>query len=241
MCASATAYPRIICHVKQLVLDLIPTPAPSFDNFVVGQNAEARNALFGTACHSPPAKVIYLWGVSGCGKSHCLAAVDAQCGRPSSSLDTQGGESTLAATAQVLDPAIVLYDDVDRLNDDAQIALFNAINLRANRAGSCVLVAGKSAPRDLPLRPELTSRLGSGLVFQLHPLTDAEKAVALNMHAAARGFALPDDVINYLLRHSRRDMASLIAMLDALDHYSIETGREITLPLLRQLSQPPLV
>ncbi len=241
MSAAVTAYPRIICDVKQLVLDLIPTPAPSFDNFVVGRNAEARNALLKMVCQSPPAKVIYLWGISGSGKTHCLAAVAAQCGPYSPATGVQSAKPPSAVGVQAADSPIVIVDDVDALDDEAQIGLFNAINLRANKAASCVLVAGKLAPRDLLLRPDLTSRLGSGLVYQLHPLTDAEKAVALNMHAASRGFSLPDDVINYLLRHSRRDMASLIAMLDALDHYSIETSREITLPLLRQLSQPPLV
>jgi hypothetical protein len=33
-------------------------------------------------------------------------------------------------------------------------------------------------------------------------------------------------------------MASLISFLDALDRYSLETGREITLPLLRAMSTP---
>ncbi len=136
---------------------------------------------------------------------------------------------------------VMVIDDVGRLDDGQQIALFNAINERAIVANSCVIAAGNTAPRDLPLRPELTSRLGSGLVFQLLPLTDAEKALALNAHALSRGFKLSADVSGYLLRHSRRDMASLIAMLDALDQYSLETGREITVPLLKQLSQPALI
>jgi hypothetical protein len=33
-------------------------------------------------------------------------------------------------------------------------------------------------------------------------------------------------------------MASLISILDALDQYSLEMGREITLPLLKQMTQP---
>jgi chromosomal replication initiation ATPase DnaA len=36
-------------------------------------------------------------------------------------------------------------------------------------------------------------------------------------------------------------MASLIQMLNALDQHSLETGREITLPLLKEMSQPSLV
>jgi DnaA family protein len=44
-------------------------------------------------------------------------------------------------------------------------------------------------------------------------------------------------VLPYLLTHFRRDMPSLSAMLDALDRYSLETQRPITLPLLRELLQ----
>jgi DnaA-homolog protein len=44
----------------------------------------------------------------------------------------------------------------------------------------------------------------------------------------------------YLLRHARRDMASLISILDALDRHSLETGREITLPMLREMAQPSI-
>jgi DnaA family protein len=38
-----------------------------------------------------------------------------------------------------------------------------------------------------------------------------------------------------LLSHFKRDMRSLSTMLDALDQYSLETQRPVTLPLLRDL------
>jgi DnaA family protein len=126
------------------------------------------------------------------------------------------------------------------LSDEAQQALFDLINRQQMSCGLLV-AAGDAAPRDLVLRRDLASRLGSGLVFQLHPLSDAEKAEALNAHARSRGFLLREEVIVYLLRHARRDMASLIQMLNALDQHSLETGREITLPLLKEISQPSLV
>jgi DnaA-homolog protein len=217
--------------VKQLVLDLIPAPLPTFDNFVRGCNGEALEVLKQVSSNPsagapfrgrPPfggganaSKVLYLWGVSGSGKTHLVSAL------------------------KNAETAHVIVDGVERLNDAEQILLFNQIN-HVNQPGESgfVVATGSSAPRDLPLRPELTSRLGSGLTFQLHPLTDAEKAEALRAHAKARGFQLRDDVTQYLLRHARRDMASLISFLDALDRYSLETGREITLPLLRAMSTP---
>ena len=220
--------------MKQLVLSLIPTPQPSFDNLVVGRNQEALatlkqlNSNVGGHFQGICPKVVYLWGVSGSGKSHLLFSL-------ASSLSILIGVTTAETYP------IMILDNVERLDDASQIQLFNAINERALMQDGCVVVAGNVAPRDLPLRPELTSRLGSHLVYQLHPLTDTDKAAALNAHANARGFTLRDDVASYLLRHSRRDMASLMAMLDALDQYSLETGREITLPLLKQMSQPSLL
>jgi len=64
-----------------------------------------------------------------------------------------------------------------------------------------------------------------------------EKIAALDQAATARGFTLSPGVLPYLLTHFKRDMRSLSAMLDALDNYSLETKRPITLPLLRDLLQ----
>jgi DnaA-homolog protein len=223
----------IIRPVKQLVLDLIPAPLPTFNNFVPGRNTEALQASKDAALGAAAAKVVYLWGIAGSGKSHLAQAVGAL---PANRL-------LKPADINDLQPGINCHalDDVQTFNDAQQIALFNLINLH-NQPGSrsSVLVTGNVAPRDLPLRPELTSRLGSGLVFQMHPLSDAEKADALRAHARARSFTLRDDVNAYLLRHARRDMASLISILDALDRHSLETGREITLPMLREMAQPSL-
>lgn len=217
--------------VKQLVLDLIPAPAPTLANFVDGRNREALSAvkaLLDERARSG-AKIVYLWGAPGSGKSHLVRALSA----------TDGFCSRLPRPDE--EPARnYALDDVDRLDDEAQQALFNLINRLQEGAGA-LLATGGAAPRDLALRRDLASRLGSGLVFQLQPLTEQERADALRRHARTRGFALRDDVIAYLLRHARRDMGSLMDMLDALDAYSIETGREITLPLLREISQPTLV
>ena len=43
----------------------------------------------------------------------------------------------------------------------------------------------------------------------------------------------------YLLTHFRRDMPSLMALLDALDRFSLEQKRAVTLPLLRAMLATP--
>ncbi|MBL8513155.1 MAG: DnaA regulatory inactivator Hda [Betaproteobacteria bacterium] len=211
--------------MKQLVLDLIPAPAPSFDNFAAGRNAEALAALESAARGECPAKVIFLWGAPGAGKSHCARSLAVQ---PEWTADIHSGAD-----------ALVVVDDAQLLTEAAQQDLFNLINLQQSARG-CVVATGPVAPRDLPLRRDLASRLGSGLVFQLHPLSDTEKSAALMAHARSRGFALREDVLHYLLRHARRDMPSLMSFLDALDRHSLETGREITVPMVRDMMQPTL-
>ncbi len=224
--------------MKQLVLEISPPTDPTFANFVTGQNREAVDVLTNAAQSTlTGAKVIYLWGLPGCGKTHLLRAFARACG--SASLENASRLQYIPVFGE--QTTHVLVDNAQTLDDVQQVSLFDAINQRALDPLAKVVVTGNVAPRDLVLRPELSSRLGSGLVFSLHVLSDAEKMRALNAHAASRGFGLRDDVVSYLLRHARRDMTSLICILDALDQYSLETGREITLPLLKQMAQPELL
>jgi len=97
------------------------------------------------------------------------------------------------------------------------------------------VAAGAAPPTRLDLREDLMTRLSWGLVYQVHALTDENKMRALGDHAATRGFRLPPEVCEFLLTRVRRDMPSLLGMLDALDRYSLEARRPITVPLVREL------
>jgi len=100
----------------------------------------------------------------------------------------------------------------------------------------CALIAtGNAAPIGLTVREDLRTRLGWGLVFHLQALDDAGKQEALRQAARTRGLTLADEVPGYLLTHFRRDMHSLMQLLDALDRYSLEQQRAVTLPLLRAM------
>ena len=125
-------------------------------------------------------------------------------------------------------------DDVERLDDDAQIGLFDLYN-RMRDSGGMLLVSGTQSPLHLQLRDDLRTRLGWGLVYQVHGLSDAEKAQALVQHAHMRGFALPPEVTQYLLRHGRRDLPSLMAALDALDEHTLRLHRAPSVPLLKEV------
>ena len=193
---------------RQLALPISPPPEPTLENFVPGANAELLARLRALAAGELAESVLYLWGEPGSGRSHLLAA-----------------------SAR---PGLVVADDVERLDATGQIALFNAINA-ARDAGGTVLAAGNAPPAQLALREDLKSRLAWGLVYQVKPLTDAEKALTLHGEAARRGLKLSDEVVWYLLTHVRRDLRSLIALLDRIDRASLEQRRAVTLPLVREL------
>jgi DnaA family protein len=209
--------------MRQLLLDFTRAPAPTFANFVPGGNAEAAHALEAAARGEGTERVIYIWGESGAGKSHLLRAFAEAC----------GGDARYVAGGDFADAdanGILALDDVERLSDERQVALFNAFN---EGAFARLVVAASAAPRDVRLRRDLATRLATGLTYRVLPLTDEEKRAALAAHARARGFALAEEVGAYLLTHARRDMGSLMAALDSLDRYSLETGRPITVPLLK--------
>jgi len=102
-----------------------------------------------------------------------------------------------------------------------------------------VVAAGNAPPAALALREDLRTRLGGGLVYQVQPLADEEKARCLRAEAERRGLRLGDEVLDYLLSRVRRDMRSLAAVLDRLDALSLELKRPITVPLAREALKAP--
>jgi DnaA family protein len=219
--------------MRQLLLDFTQAPAPTFANFVHGGNAELVHALEAAMRGELAERVLYVWGESGAGKTHLLKAF-AESGAARRGRYLRAEDFGVADFGPGHAAAVLAIDDIERLPEPEQIALFNAFN---EHAFSFLLVAASSAPRDVALRRDLATRLATGLTYRVLPLTDEEKRAALAAHSRSRGFALGAEITSYLLTHSRRDMGSLIAALDCLDRYSLETGRPITVPLLKAALQ----
>lgn len=220
--------------MRQLLLDLGADEPQSLDTFVAGRNNELLQLMRQIALRAATPlneRFVYVWGEPGAGKTHVLQALAATPG-------SRYIEAESHADAFLFTPEVNLYliDDCEALSPDSQIAAFNLFN-QVREHDASLIVAGAVPPATLQLREDLRTRLGWGLIYQLHGLTDDEKIAALNHAAAVRGLVLPPGVLPYLLTHFRRDMRSLSAMLDALDQYSLETQRPITLPLLRTLLQ----
>lgn len=222
---------------EQLVLELAPPEPPSFDNFLPGANAEAIDALRRVAEGRSQEPGLVLWGPPGAGRTHLLrAAVAAASAHKRPVRFASGAMLAAMQPTQVGAHALVAIDDVHTLDAGAQGRLFTLYNtVRAQ--GGHVVAASDAPPARLPLREDLRTRLGWGLVYELVPLADADKPAALVRYARTRGFALDADVIAYLLAHGRRDMTTLLATLAALDRHSLANRRPVTVALLRQWLQ----
>lgn len=220
---------------QQLLLDILPASPPSLDNFVTGGNQAAVQAIRALA----PGRAIYLWGTPGSGRSHLLKARAADA--DACYFDAQSPAGELHSLAVGADHALacIAVDDVGALAPEAQAALFALYNrwreLAATPRAFALLVSGEASPLAMPLREDLRSRLGWDLVYRLEQLSDADRAAALAGQAQARGLRLTDEVLNWILTHYERDMGRLIALIDALDRYSLSRHRSITLPLLKEL------
>ena len=216
--------------MSQLLLDILPEQFPTLDNFVAGRNLELLSALRHALSGTSSERSFYLWGQAGSGRSHLLqACVNGAKEVHRSACYVRG--SVPADTAEV-----IAVDDVELLDETAQVALFDLYN-RMRDSGGVLLVSGEVSPPHLELRDDLRTRLGWGLVYQLHTLNDEEKEQALMRHAEQKGYALPSEVIHYLLHHVQRDLPSLVAALDGLDEMSLRLHRPPTVPLLKEVLQ----
>lgn len=219
-------------------MDITADEPQTFDTFVVGQNQESVQFLrrlvkpSTISSTAPGDRFVYLWGESGVGKTHILQAL------------VMEGKGKLIRVADQVATAFefssgvsgYLIDDCDQLSANDQIAAFALFN-QIREHGGWLVTSGALPPAQLTVREDLRTRLGWGLIYQLHGLSDEEKIAALAQTAHARGLNLSSGVLPYLITHCKRDMRSLSAMLSTLDHYSLETQRPITLPLLRSLLQ----
>ena len=225
--------------MKQLALDIGLAPAPTLERFFAGPNTAALQHLWqalGESAGTEPVPT-YLWGEAGSGKSHLLKAVREALREQGASV---GWRDASSKYAPAFDErwSVVILDDVHLYSTSQQNVAFNwFINAMSPASGvqRWVLVAGELPPADLRLREDLRSRIGWGNVFHLKRLGEAELRAVLRQQADARGMHLGDDVMDYMLKRSARDLGSLVALLERLDRHALRTRRALTIPLLKDM------
>lgn len=207
------------------------------DNFVAGSNAALVRQV--QSLDSSP-QFIYAWGERAAGKTHLLHAACHACASGEQRVallplsNTRDWQPAMLEGWDAFD--LVALDDVHAVAGQAEwerqlFTLYNSLR----DAGKSLLVAADRPPAALAeMLPDLRSRLGAMLVYQLHPLDDEGRLDALSRKAQARGMELPEEVGRYLLARVSRDMRDLNALLDALDAASLAQQRRLTIPFVRK-------
>lgn len=225
--------------VPQLPLALRYPPDQRFETYVgapEGVIAQLRAIAVGAR-----ADWIFLAGPAGSGKTHLalsLCAAAEQAGRRAAYLPLLAAAGRLRDALESLEGhEVIALDGLDAIagQREDEVALFDFHN-RARAAGVALLYTARSMPDGLPLvLPDLRSRLSQCVRIGLPALDDAGRTAVLRERAQRRGLVIDDAAIEWLLTHSGRDLAGLVALLDRLDRESLAAKRRITVPFLRSV------
>ncbi|MDC8786034.1 DnaA regulatory inactivator Hda [Roseateles koreensis] len=222
--------------MKQIPLAIGPEPMFTFDNFLPGANTAALaelRALRPGAAFAATVPPIFVWGGSGCGKTHLLKALAESWQSAGLQVGWYDAETPLPWELPS-QPSLLLLDDCERFDAGQQHAAF-ALFVEAATQGLTIVASGNAPPVDLSLREDLRTRLGWGPTYELQPLSEQDMRAALRQEAERRGIHLSDDVIDYLLTRFARDLKHLMRLLTRLDEFAMSTKRAVTVPLLRQM------
>ena len=215
----------------QLLLDISMDSPPSLENFTTGKNPELVDLLHQIAKRDASERMVYLWGESAVGKTHLLKALSRY--SPARFMDHDADDALFLHDDET---TLYLLDDCHKLSPEKQIAAFSLFNDIVENEDFLV-VSGLTPASALPVRDDLRSRLSWSINYRVHSLSDQEKIDALKQLAQEKGIPVAAGVLPFLITRYPRDMRTLAVILDALDKYSLQTRRTVTLPLLREMVQ----
>ena len=185
----------------------------SVDNFFPAGNEEVFGAFNEWLNGNAEKPVFFLHGVAGSGRSHLLQAACrfvSEEERPS--IYVPAGEAGISGELiSQLDPeSTVCIDDLDQVvGDEHWEEAVLEVHERLLSSNGRLLLAALQPPRVLGLMlPDLATRLAAGAVYRIQPLTERELPRAMQLRARRRGLELPDEVVEYLFRGTRRNRYS---------------------------------
>ncbi|MBA2709150.1 MAG: DnaA regulatory inactivator Hda [Tatlockia sp.] len=224
---------------RQLALTIQLNDEATLADFCWGNNSLLQQILT-SSLTSEGERLFYIWGASGCGKSHLLQAC-CQIKQNSSAiylplhiLKEWGPESI----DNLCEQSLIAIDDIDAIAGDKtwEEALFHLYNRVRDNGKTILLISGQQSPASLPINlPDLKSRLAWGLAVQLNELDDELKIKTIQQHAHKRGFELSTHVGQFLLNRCARNMHDLHCILDYLDKASLAAQRRITVPFVKTI------
>ncbi|NMH61098.1 DnaA regulatory inactivator Hda [Alteromonas ponticola] len=246
---------KISNQAVQLPLPVSLPVDETFSSFVVGENdllVDLLSQLADTAFDNgrqvldlisgQNLPLINIVGGKGRGKSHLLFSICHELAERQATHIYLNLEDYIHLHPQVLDGleqvTIICLDNIHAIagSSEWELGLFDLIN-RVSEGGISTLVCtselGHAHP-DFNL-PDLRSRLGWGITFQLQALSEEDRKTVIRLRAKQRGLKLSEPALDYLLNRSDRDLPSLLSVLDRLDERSLQEKKRLTLTLVRQV------
>jgi DnaA family protein len=222
----------------QLPLKLAFPEELRFEDYFSDQRDEVQQSLVSLTGSSNTS--IFLWGEEGTGKSHLCQAYFHYLNEseiPVAFIDLSEEGMSPEVLEGLENFQVVILDTFKSVINDSKWheAIFHLYN-RLNAAGHHLVVASDQHPEQVDnLLADLRSRLLSGLVFHIKPMTDGQKMLALKARAASQGLVLSDEVLNYLMARLPRDTLELFTTLKKLDEASMQFKRRPTIPFVRDV------
>jgi chromosomal replication initiator protein len=236
-------------------------PRLTFENFVVGKPNELANAAarrIAEACvapiHSVPFNPLFLYGGVGLGKTHLMHAIawHVRTQAPGRKVIYLSAEkfmyqfvralrfrSTMDFKEQFRSVDLLMIDDVQFISgkDSTQEEFFHTFNALVDQNRQIVISADKS-PCDLEgLEERMRSRLGWGLVADIHPTTYELRLGILQSKAEQIGLQIPQKVMEFLAHKIASNVRELEGALNRITAHIQLVRRDLTLETVQELLQ----
>ena len=224
-------------------------PRFSFDGFIVGKPNEFAYACARRVAESPSSpgfNPLFLYGGVGLGKTHLMHAIGLELGRRERPCTVAymsaekfmyrfiaaiRAQSTMEFKEQLRSVDVLMIDDLQFLigKDNTQEEFFHTFNALVD-VGKQIVVSADKSPSDLSgLEDRLRTRLGCGMVADLHATTFELRISILEAKAARTGVMVPGKVLEYLAHKITTNVRELEGALNRLIAHANLFGRPITL------------
>ncbi|MGD0577483.1 MAG: chromosomal replication initiator protein DnaA [Bryobacteraceae bacterium] len=234
-------------------------PRLTFDSFVVGSCNQFAHAA-AKAVASTPSKnynPLFIYGVSGMGKTHLIHAIGHAVMQhwPSMRLVYTTGERFVnemvyclrggrmtSFQAHYRTADILLIDDIHTVagKERTQEEFFHTFNTLYDHQKQLVM-SSDSLPKDMKgLVERLRTRFEWGLMVDVQPPDLETKMAILDMKAAEEGVRLPEDVRIFIATKTKTSVRELEGAFTKLVAYSSVTAAPVTLDMARQVLKPML-
>ena len=229
-------------------------PRFTFEDFIVGKSNELAYAAAYRVADSPtvPFNPLFLYGGVGLGKTHLMHAVAWHIRKrcPERRVIYLSAEkfmyqfvralrdkNTMAFKEQFRSVDVLMIDDVQFISgkDSTQEEFFHTFNALVDQNHQVVVSADKS-PSDLEgMEERMKSRLGWGLVADIHPTTYELRLGILQAKAERMKDEMPVKVLEFLAHKITSNVRELEGALNRIAAHGTLIGRPITLETTQEL------